>query len=132
MSPEYGVILDVSAGEAAFDREFLERNGHPVLVCHGPESTTCPILEGRCDKLDQAHGVVFQLDLDRPEHRAVLRRYQQVVAPDVPLWAAVRPGQDVAYQELLAGVHVVVGEPGAADLDALAALVEAADDTRFE
>jgi hypothetical protein len=74
--------------------------------------------------------VVFQLDLERPMHRAILKRYQEVLADDVPLWASVKPGQEVEYAELLEGVQVVVGEPGAAALDAFASQVEASDMTR--
>jgi hypothetical protein len=128
---EQSIILDVTPSDATFDRRFLEGIGHPVLVCHGPDvGTVCPILKGTCSMVENAHGVVFQLDLDRPQHRAILKRYQEVVAEDVPLWASVRPGQDRKYRELLRGVQVVVGEPSVADLDGFAAQVEAADKTR--
>jgi hypothetical protein len=80
--------------------------------------------------VDEAHGVVFQLDLDRPQHRAILRRYQEVLSDDVPLWVSVRPDQDAQYAELLNDVHVVVDVPGVVDLDAFACLVEAADELR--
>ncbi|HSM01983.1 MAG TPA: hypothetical protein VK960_06045 [Acidimicrobiia bacterium] len=128
---EESLILDVTPGDATFDTRFLEPLGHPVLVCHGPgEGSPCPIVESTCSKVDSAHGIVFQLDLDRSQHREILRRYQEVVADDIPILASVRPGQDEAYRDLLAGVHVVVGEPGAADLDGFAARVEASDRTR--
>lgn len=123
-----GVILDVTPGDARFDREFLERLGHPVIVCHGPhERELCPILRSHCEKVEEAHGVIFQLDLDRPMHRAILKRYQQVLAEDVPIRAVVRPGQEVRYAELLAGVEVWTHEPTAGELDGFAAEVEAAD-----
>ena len=131
MSDERSVILDVTPGGGRFDARFLEAAGHPVLMCHGPDhGTVCPILKDGCAMVEEAHGVVFQLDLDRPHHRAILKRYQEVLAEDVPLWVSVRPGQDEQYGELLAGAHVCIGEPGAADLDAFAALVEAADESR--
>jgi hypothetical protein len=131
MLDEASIILDVTPGEAVFETKLLEGLGHPVLVCHGPDwGKACPILGGTCAKLDHAHGVVFQLDLDRPQHRVILRRYQELLPDDVPIWAAVRPGQDETYADLLRGVYVVVGEPSAADLDALAAQVEAGDMTR--
>ena len=131
MPLERSVILDVTPGEGSFDVRFLEATGHPVLMCHGPDlGTVCPILKDGCAMVENAHGVVFQLDLDRPQHRSILQRYQEVLAEDVPLWVSVRPGQDEQYAELLEGVQVVVGEPGAADLDAFAAQVEAADDFR--
>ena len=131
MTNERSVILDVTPGDGRFDTRFLEATGHPVLMCHGPDhGTLCPILKDGCSMVEDAHGVVFQLDLDRPQHRAILRRYQEVLADDVPLWVSVRPGQDVEYADWLTGVQVVVGEPGVADLDAFAALVEAADEAR--
>lgn len=131
MADEQSLILDVTPGDGTFDRRFLEGIGHPVLICHGPDiGKACPILKESCGKVAEAHGVVFQLDLDRPQHRVILKRYREVLAEDIPLWASVRPGQDAEYRELLNGVQVVVGEPGAADLDGFAAQVEAADMTR--
>jgi len=32
-----GLILDVTATDETPDKEFLERLGHPVPVCHGPD-----------------------------------------------------------------------------------------------
>ena len=126
-----GLILDVTPAEGDFDRSFLEKLGHPVLICHGPEEGhTCPILLDGCDMVDRAHGIIFQIDLERPQHRAILRRYQKVVAEDVPIVAVVREGQRQKYQELLAGVQVWEAEPTISDLDGFAAEVEAADWTR--
>lgn len=131
MPDEQSIILDVTGGDGAFETRFLESLGHPVLVCHGPDfGKSCPVLKGGCSLVENAHGVVFQLDLDRPIHRAILKRYQVVLADDVPLWASVRPGQEEQYADLLQGVQVVVGEPGAGTLDAIASQVEAADMTR--
>ena len=121
MLAEQSIILDVTANDGAFETRFLQPLGHPVLVCHGPDiGKACPILNQESDTIEDAHGVVFQLDLDRPQHRAILRRYQEVLAEDVPLRAVVGPGQEEEYAELLAGVHVVIAEMGAGDLDALA------------
>jgi hypothetical protein len=131
MTSEQSIILDVTSGDTGFETRFLENLGHPVLVCHGPDlGKACPILKEGCAMVEQAHGVVFQVDLDRPQHRAILKRYQEVLAADIPLWVSVRPGQEEQYGELLHGVHVVVGEPGPAEIDGFAALVEAADMTR--
>ena len=131
MLAEQSIILDVTASDGTFESRFLEPLGHPVLVCHGPDiGKACPILKKGCAKIDGAHGVVFQLDLDRPQHRAILRRYQEVLAEDIPLWASVLPGQESEYEELLSGVQVVVGGMGVGDLDAFASQVEASDMTR--
>jgi hypothetical protein len=131
METQHGLILvDVAPGAAAnFDRGFLERNGHPVVMCPGPaHDALCPLLAGAgCDWVTDAHGIVFILDLDRPQHRQILARYRQVVREDVPIRAVVRPGQKELYADLLNTVEVWDHEPTAADLDGLAAEVEAAD-----
>ena len=124
------ILLDVSPGEGeVFERKFLEGAGHPVLVCHGPhEGEVCPLLAGHgCSMVDDAHGIVFQLDVDRPEHRAILRRYQAVKGDAVPIRAVVKAGQAERYAELLAGVETWSHEPTAAELDAFAAEVESTE-----
>jgi hypothetical protein len=127
-----GVILDVTPGSAALDGDFLERLGHPVLVCHGPDEGECPLLEADgCELVDQAHGVIFKLDLDRPYHRSILRRYQRVFADDVPIRAVVTAEQAGRYADLLGGVQVWTHDPTVGELDGFAAEVEAADDSRI-
>ena len=130
--PEGTVLLDVTdVSYASFAKDFLERTGHQALVCHGPSHGLCPLLAGAgCEKLDAAHGVVFQFDLDRPEHRTILARYKKILDPEVPVRVVVEHGQDRAYSELLAGTDVWAREPTAGDLDAFAAEVEAADQSR--
>ena len=131
MTEPHGMILiDVTPGVGeAFDRSFLERTGHEVVVCHGPEhGAVCPLLTGTaCEKVDGAHGIVFALDLDRPQHRAVLQRYHEVTRPEIPIRAVVRPGQRTQYAELLEPFEVWEHEPTVADLDGFAAGVEAVD-----
>ena len=72
-----------------------------------------------------AHGIVFELDLDRPQHRAILRRYQEVVKPGVPIRVLVREGQWERYRELLEGAEVWTQKPNVGELDAFSARVEA-------
>ena len=123
-----GVILDVTPGSAVFETGFLERLGHPVLVCHGPMHDVCPLLgEGSCEMLESAHGVVFQLDLDRPEHQQILARYREVLSEERPIRVVVLPGQEQTYASLLEGCQVWTHQPSAGDLDGFAAQVEAAD-----
>ena len=127
---ESPILLDIPEGLGNFEREFLEKSGHRTVVCHGPaHASLCPILEkaGTCDMVHDAHGIVFSLDLDRPQHRAILKRYQEVVRDDVPITVVVREGQDETYADVLAGVHVWVEEATAGQLDGFAAEVEAAD-----
>ncbi len=123
------ILIDIPPGEEDFDRSFLEKVGHQVVVCHGPcHGTLCPILAGTgCQKVDEAHGIVFVLDLERPQHRTIVKRYREVTRPDVPIRAVVRPGQKERFASSLAGVELWEHEPNVADLDGFAAEVEAAD-----
>lgn len=126
-----GLILDVTPADGEFDRDFLEKLGHPVLVCHGPEEGhLCPILKGGCSMVDDAHGIIFQVDLERPQHRAILKRCQEVIADDTPIVVVVRHGQKARFRDLLAGVQTWEAEPTISELDGFAAEVEAADWTR--
>jgi hypothetical protein len=135
MNNEGGVVLlDVLAGEGDFDRTILERLGHPVLTCSGPTAgALCPLLGGHgCDTFEQAHGVVFELDLDRPQHRAIVRRYRDLGRDDLPIRVVIRPDQQERYADLLREVQVWDHQPSVADLDGFAAQVEAADRARGE
>jgi len=129
--PMHGVVLlDVSPGASeAFERSFLERVGHPALVCHGPhEGTLCPLLAGKgCADFQAAHGIVFELDLDRPQHRAIVKRYREHGREGLPIRVVATAEQAERYRELLAGTEVWTHQPTAADLDAFAAEVEATD-----
>ncbi len=121
------ILVDVPEGADPATPEFLERFGHVVRVCHGPDhGTICPILRdtGHCELVDEAHGIVFELDLDEPQHRAILARYQEIVREGVPLRVVVKPGQAERYADLLAGVEVWTHEPSVAELDAFSARVE--------
>jgi hypothetical protein len=126
------VLLDVLAGEGDFDRSILERLGHPVVTCAGPEAETlCPLLGGQgCTKFDEAHGIVFELDLDRPQHRAIVDRYRHLAHAGLPIRVVIRPDQRDRYADLLATVQVWDHEPTVADLDGFAAQLEAADRDR--
>lgn len=125
------ILLDVMAGSGEFDRDLLERFGHPVKVCHGPEhATLCPLLAGKgCDEFSQAHGVIFELDLDRPQHRAILRRYRELARTDVPIRVVASSEQATRYAEELRDIDVITHDSTVADLDGFAAEVEAADRT---
>ncbi len=131
MTERLGLILiDVAPGTGGeFDRSFLERTGHDVVMCHGPEhDELCPLLAGTgCDMVDRAHGIVFALDLDIAQHRAILQRYRDVTRPEVPIRVVVRPGQRASYADLLTEFEVWEHEPTVAELDGFGAGVEAAD-----
>ena len=124
------ILLDVSPGASeAFETGFLEKVGHPAVVCHGPhEGTMCPLLEGKgCADFEAAHGIVFELDLDRPQHRDIVQRYRELGREGLPIRVVATPEQAERYREELAGVEVWTHEPTTADLDGFAAEVEAAD-----
>ncbi|MFQ5522058.1 MAG: hypothetical protein ACE5F5_00575 [Acidimicrobiia bacterium] len=131
MSEPGAVLVDIPADESV-DVDFLESLGHSVIVCHGPPpKSLCPILAGKgCPKADGAHGVVFLLDLDRPQHRAILKKYKESLPEDVPITVRATPEQAKRYADLQAGLEVWTHDPGIADLDRLAAEVEAADQLR--
>lgn len=123
------VLLDAApGGDRDFDRDTLERTGHPVSVCRGPVDGSCPLLVGgRCETFERAHGIVFKLDLDRVDHREILRRYRDLAPPDMPIRVLARPGDRARHADLLAQVEVWDHEPDVAALDGFAAEVEAAD-----
>ncbi|MDX1469609.1 MAG: hypothetical protein R3258_09725 [Acidimicrobiia bacterium] len=127
-SHEDNILFDVPNGVDPVDKGFLEQLGHGVLVCHGPgPKQLCPILSGEgCSLAEGASGIVFELDLDRPQHRAILKKYKESLRSDLPIHVAVRPGQETVYPGLLQGLKVWTHTPVAGDLDALAAEVEAA------
>lgn len=128
-SREGMILVDVTAGDGGrFETTFLEKIGHPVLVCHGPEGGVCPLVAGDgCPKFEDAHGIVFELDLERPEHRAIIRRYRQLAGTDLPIGVLVQADQAARYADLLANVNVWTRQPTVSDLDGFAAEVEAAD-----
>jgi hypothetical protein len=124
------ILIDVPpGGDGEFDRTFLERLDHPVSMCHGPAADElCPLLGGKgCELFEDAHGIVFALDLDRPQHRDILRRYREDAAAEVPIRVVVRPGQAERFAAVLADVEIWEHEPSVADLDGFAAEVEATD-----
>jgi hypothetical protein len=128
MRDESVILVDMPEG-ASIDSGFLESLGHSVMVCHGPpHGTLCPILGGSsCAMAESAHGVVFHLDLDRAQHRAILARYKDLLREDVPIRVATTPEQATKYASLLSGVQVWTKEPATGDLDGFASEVEAAD-----
>jgi hypothetical protein len=129
---DLGMVLDVTPGDhEGFERHLLEGMGHRIEVCHGPEGHNCPLIEeGTCPLVEEAHGVVFKLDLDREYHRRILARYLTYLPEGTPIAVSVLPGQERTYADLLAGTYTWNHQPTTADLDGFAALIEAADRLR--
>jgi hypothetical protein len=123
---EHHILFDIPGGGTPPDASFLEQLGHRVMVCEGPaRGATCPILTGEgCELAENADGIVFELDLDRPQHRAILANYKKNLRSDIPIKVVVRAEQIEANRELLRGLSVLTHPPVAGDLDALAAEVE--------
>lgn len=123
------ILFDVPPGADVIDREFLEQSGHPVMLCHGPQpGGVCPLLTNEgCALAEDAHGIVFELDLDLNQHRAILARYKDSLRSDLPIRVAVQPGQATRYADLLMGLKVWSHTPVAGDLDAMVVEVEVAD-----
>ena len=124
------VLLDAMPDDdRAFDAAQLERWDHEVQLCSGPEvKTLCPLLGGEgCPKFDAAHGIIFKLDLDRPQHRAILRRYRDSARDDLPIRVLCTPEQAERYSAWLTDVEIWDHEPTTADLEGFSAEVEAAD-----
>ena len=121
------ILFDIPEGRPE-DKGFLEKLGHRVMACNGPApNTLCPILSGEgCPLAEGADAIVFELDLDRPQHRAILSAYKESLREDLPIRVVVSPEQAAAYPDLLSGLKVLQTNPGAADLDGLAAEAEAA------
>jgi len=124
------ILIDVSSDDGGqFEASFLEKIGHAVLICNGPGTEkACPLVAGDgCPKFDDAHGIVFELDLERPQHRAIVRRYRQLAGDAMPIAVLVPADQAARYAELLSNVNVWTREPTVSDLDGFASKVEAAD-----
>ncbi len=119
-------VLDVNPDPDALDweQDFLGRLEIPVTRCCGPDAIGgCPLLKGEaCTKIEGADGVLFQLDLDRKDHRQILAKYVRLL--DVPIRAVVSPEQRKRWARLLKHVEVFVPPVGPAKLDAFAAEVE--------
>ncbi|MGH9197748.1 MAG: hypothetical protein ACRD1T_18645 [Acidimicrobiia bacterium] len=106
------VILIASPDHVSMDREadFYRRLGHPVEECLGPDSKEggCPLLIGEaCPLVEEADGVIFQLDLDVAENRRVLAKYINYFGKlGVPVRVMVRPQQKERWAKLLQLVEV--------------------------
>jgi hypothetical protein len=130
LEPRGVLLLDAMADDdRALDASLLERWEHPVELCAGPErAALCPLLGGDgCSKFDAARGIVFKLDLDRPQHRAILRKYRYLGRDDLPIRVVCTPAQAERFASWLTDVEIWDHEPTTADLDGFAAEVDAVD-----
>jgi hypothetical protein len=127
------IHFDMPASVAESQARRLLSLQHPVTMCHGPTTASpCPILKegGHCPMIDEAHGIIFELDLDQDEHRRILRRYLEMVDPETPVRVVTSPEAYERHADELHDVDVWTHQPTAGDLDGFAALVEAVDRAR--
>jgi hypothetical protein len=122
-------ILDVhpSPEVLRWEWEQLEEMDIHVVGCRGPEASGgCPLLRGEeCALLDGADGVMFHLDLDKPEHRRLLTKYVALAdRHEVPVRVVVSEEQQARWAPLLSLAEVFTAPVGAAKLDAFASEVE--------
>jgi hypothetical protein len=125
------ILFVVPAGADDFTATVLEKFDHPVTTCTGPEpDVVCPLVRGDgCPWFEEAHGIVFSLDLRLPAHQAILREYEHMAADagrDLPIRVVV-PAGAVIPDDLLDAARVWSANPSVAELDGFAAEVEAAD-----
>ena len=124
------VILDVNPDpkELAWEQDFLARLETPVVACCGPDAQGgCPLLRGEsCRKIEKADGVLFQLNLDRGDHRRILGMYLRQL--DVPIRVVATPEQQLRWAGLLSLVEVFTPPIGPAKMDAFAAEVASETD----
>jgi hypothetical protein len=124
------ILLDApDDDDRAFDASLFERWEHPVEVCTGPDvKAVCPLLGGSgCPKYDAAHGIVVKLDLERAQHRAIVRRYRELGRNDLPIRVMCTSEQAQRYASWLRDIEVWDHEPTTADLEGFTAEVEAID-----
>jgi hypothetical protein len=130
MDAELPILIDApDAGDVSYAKEFLERLGHQTMICQGPsEGHICPILRGdSCEMIESAGGVVYEFDLDRPQHREILAKYKEKLAEGTPVRVVVTPEHAEKYADLLVGVQVWSEQPSIGELDGFAAQVESVD-----
>lgn len=122
-------ILDVNPDHRARRREvaFYENLEFPVEACCGPDTEGgCPLLRGEpCPKIETADGVIFQLDLDKADHRRLLAHYVQFFeGQGVPIRVVVTPEQKQKWAKLLSLVEVWTQPVSVSKLDGFASEVE--------
>ncbi len=125
------ILFVVPEGAADYTVSVLEKFDHPVTTCKGPDpGVDCPLVHGDgCPWYEEAHGIVFSLDLTDPAHQAILREYERLAATDrrdLPIRVIVPDGTPIP-DHLLDAVRTWSRDPNVAELDGFAAEVEAAD-----
>ena len=122
------ILLDNPDWREMEDQADFYRNlGHEVELCIGPRKEGgCPLLTGAaCPLVENAEGVIFQLDLDLPEHRRLLSKYIRYFDNvGVPVRVVVTPEQKERWANLLKLVEVWTTPVTVSKLDGFSSEVE--------
>lgn len=117
------MLLNVNPDFDSLDEEteLFASLGVSASRCLGPNTSAgCPLLVGRaCKTVDAATTILFQLDLDTPNHRLLLRAYRD--NPDRRIVAVVSPEERDRWAGELGGLELIVGPPRVSDLRGVAA-----------
>ena len=104
------VIEGTDRAVVAAQHAALEAAGFSVSMCGGPDALpgrVCPLVGGTsCPMVDAADVVVHDLDLDRAEHRAVLRTLRRVHAA-TPIVLELPQSTARDHAALVEGCHVI-------------------------
>lgn len=123
--PHRVVIENADPASREAERRALRARGLDVVDCGGPRDlgvAGCPVVtSGRCSLVEHADVVLFDLDLDNEDDRAVLAA-MRAAHPDVPVVLEVPTAKARRHAGVLAGLTVIPPY----DAEHLAATVEAA------
>ena len=94
------ILLDVTPGTGGeFDRSFLDARATTSSCATGPSTAGSALYAGTgCDMVDRAKSsIVFALDLECAQHRAILQRYRErhTTGGADPSCGAARPTREV-------------------------------------
>lgn len=91
------ITSSVLLRDASTQREPREpsQGSSPVLVCRGPHTGRCPLLERNGIRVPDGgdHGLVVELDVTSSDHRAVLETLRTSIADETALVVLPRPGR---------------------------------------
>ena len=101
------VIEDASPAYRLADFDAFTDAGFDVAWCSGPDHDACPLVAtGQCELAGAADVVLFGLDLDEADARAVLRAHDDM-ARDRPVVLEVPRQRMGAHEELTDGKRVL-------------------------
>jgi hypothetical protein len=104
------LVENADSGVGFAMQELLKNAAFDVQYCGGPDRLRghrCPLVtEGRCSLVEGADVVVHSLNLDRPDHAAVLQGIRDL-HPDTPVVVEVPTPVMEKHADLLDGFTIV-------------------------